>query len=230
MLLLLPGLGLLAGGGALLWAHHLHRADGFVVSPEERFTSPGHALVSDRIDLGAGADRLLRAAPVGTARIEITPDPADRVFVGIAPAAEAQAYLDGVARTAVDALGFDTPADAEDEVPGGAPPGAPADQDFWTAQASGAGPQQLTWDPAGGRWAFVVMNADGSAGIDVRGRIGAELPSLGGIGWAVIGAGLVVILLAGLLLRPALRRDTDDRPDVRTLPGRPPADHPLTTR
>ena len=57
-LLLLPGLGLLAGGGTLLWAHTLDRSDGFVDSPRDDVTSEGHALVSDRIYLAAARDWL----------------------------------------------------------------------------------------------------------------------------------------------------------------------------
>ncbi|MGY1701036.1 hypothetical protein [Geodermatophilus sp. SYSU D00766] len=217
VLLLLPGLALGAAGGVLLWAD-AHRSGGFVTSPEERFTSPGAALVSDRIDLRAGPDWLPVGSALGTARLEVTAETAEEVFVGIAPAADARAYLDGVRRTAVDGLGFDGPADAEDEIPGGPPPGPPGDQDFWTVQVSGTGPQQLTWDPADGDWVFVVMDADGSPGVDVRARIGAELPALTGIGWAVVAAGLVVSLLAVLLLRPALVRPVEDWPAARARP------------
>ena len=158
---LLPGLGGLAGGGILLWADWFDRSDGFVVSPHDDFSSAGYALVSDRIDLAAGPDWLPVSSSVGSARLEVTGTGADEVFVGIAPAADARAYLDGVQRTVVDGLGFDAPATASDQLPGGEPPGPPADQDFWIAQASGHGTQEVVWEPAAGDWMFVVMNADG---------------------------------------------------------------------
>ena len=75
------------------------------------------------------------------------------------------------------------------DLPGGAPSGPPADQDFWTAQAAGAGTQQLSWVPAEGDWMLVVMNADGSAGISVDARIGATVPALDGLGWGLLVAG-----------------------------------------
>jgi hypothetical protein len=209
MLLLLPGLGLLGGGGVLLWADWFSRPDGFVVAPEETFSSPGHALVSDRIDLRAGPDWLPVSAALGDARLEVTGTGADDVFVGIAPVADATAYLEGVRRTTVDGLGFDAPATSSDELPGGAPAGPPTDQDFWTAQATGPGTQEVTWKPAEGDWMFVVMNADGSAGVDVQARIGAEVPALGGIGWGALIAGLVVTLAAVLLLVLGIRRRSD---------------------
>ncbi|WP_448625920.1 hypothetical protein [Geodermatophilus sp. URMC 64] len=206
VLLLLPGIGLLAGGGVLLWAHWFDRSDGFVQSPAEDFGSYGYALVSDRIDLRAGPDWLPVSAALGDARLEVTGNGADDVFVGIAPVADATAYLEGVQRTAVDGLGFDGPATSSDQLPGGEPAGPPADQEFWIAQTSGPGTQQVTWDPAEGDWMFVVMNADGSAPVDVRARIGAEFPALGGIGWGVLAAGLVVTVLAAALIRPTVRR------------------------
>ncbi len=210
VLVLLPGLGLLGGGGVLLGTHWFSRSDGFVVSPEERFGADGYALASDRVDLDAGPDWLpLPAALFGSARIEVTGTGPDDVFVGIAPAADAMAYLEGVARTAVDGLGFDGPPTGSDQMPGDEPPGPPGEQGFWTAQATGPGGQHVRWDPADGEWMLVIMNADGSAGVDVRARIGARFPALGGLGWGVLIAGTVVTLLAVLLLVLAVRRPSD---------------------
>lgn len=212
VLLLLPGLGLLGGGGFLLWTDWFSRADGFVVSPEESLGSDGYALVSDRVDLDAGPDWLpLPAAVLGHARIQVTTAEADDVFVGIAPAADAARYLDGVRRTAVDGLGFDGPPRSGDRIPGGEPPGPPEEQGFWTAEATGPGGHHVNWDPADGEWMFVIMNTDGSAGVDVEARIGAELPALAPTGWALSVSGLIVTLLAGLLLEKAVRRPADRR-------------------
>jgi hypothetical protein len=230
VLLLLPGLGLLGGGGTGLWAHYLDRSDGFVVSPRETFGSAGHALVSDRIDVSAVPGWLPVPGALGAARLEVTgAGPAD-VFVGVAPAADARAYLDGVARTVVDGLGFDAPPTARDQLPGGDPTGPPTEQGFWIASASGQGTQEVSWDPTDGDWMFVVMNADGSPGVDVEARIGAEVPALAGLGWGVFVAGLLVTVGAvGLLVR-GLRQPWDPAVPYRQprgdwRPRRPPAAH-----
>ena len=204
-LLLVPGLAGLAGGGILLWADVVDRSDGFVVSPQEDFSSEGYALVSDRIDLDAGPDWLPVSSTVGTARLEVTGTGADAVFVGIAPAADVRAYLDGVQQTVVDGLGFDAPATGSDQLPGGEPPGPPAEQDFWIAQAAGSGAQEVTWEPSDGDWMFVVMNADGSQRVQVEGRIGAELPTLAWIGWGALGVGAVLTFVGVSLLVRASR-------------------------
>jgi hypothetical protein len=208
-LLLLPGVLVLGAGGTALWVHQLDRSDGFIVSPKESFSSWGYALVSDRIDLSAVPEWLPVSATVGAAQLEVTGTGSADVFVGIAPAADARAYLDGVQRTVVDGLGFDGPATYSDQLRGDEPSGPPADQDFWIAQATGSGPQKVTWEPTDGDWMFVVMNADGSQRVEVAARIGAEVPALGWIGWGalVVGSGLTVVAVR-LLVR-GLRRPGD---------------------
>jgi hypothetical protein len=202
VLLLLLAAGLLAGGGGLLCAE---RTDGYVLSSEQALSAPGHALVSERIDLSAGADWVPLSAALGTVRFQATgTDPGNETFVGIAPVGDATAYLDGVERTVIDDLGIDSP--DQRDLPGGEPAGPPVDQAFWTAQASGTGTQELTWVPAEGDWMLVVMNADGSAGISVESRIGATFPALDGVGWGLLIAGVVCLVVAALLLALAARR------------------------
>ena len=121
VLLILPGLGLLFAGGTLLVADWTSRSDGFVVSPSESFGTQGYALVSERIDLQTDADWVPVSAALGTTRVEVTAPGADQVFVGIAPVADATAYLGNVQRTVIDDLGFDGPATGTDERSGGAP-------------------------------------------------------------------------------------------------------------
>jgi hypothetical protein len=205
-LLLLPGLLVLGGGGTLLWAHYLDRSDGYVVSPQDSFSTWGYALVSDRIDLSAVPSWLPVPTTVGTARLEVTGAGSDDVFVGIAPAADARAYLEGVQRTVVTGLGFGGPPSYRDQLRGGGPSGLPSDQDFWITQASGSGTQKVTWKPADGDWMFVVMNADGSQRVEVGARIGARIPALGWLGWGAVVVGSALTFVAVRLLVGGLRR------------------------
>ena len=80
---------------------------------------------------------------------------------------------------------------------GGAPPSPPQAGDFWVAQASGPGTQQLTWTPANGDWVVLTMNADASRGVDVAVTAGAEIPALP---WVIA----VLLSLAGLSLAGAV--------------------------
>src|SRR3954453_18446306 len=204
ILLLFPAIGLLAGGGLLLWADRADRTDdGYLVSAQDSFSTTGYALSSERIDLSTGADWMPVSAAVGTTRVEVSG--AKDVFIGVAPVAEGRAYLNGVERSVIADLGVDSSAADQRLVPGGAPSGPPTDQNFWVAQASGSGTQQLTWKPAQGNWVLVVMNADGSANLSVRAGIGATVPSLGGLAWGVVITGAGVTLIGVLLIVLAAR-------------------------
>jgi hypothetical protein len=204
VLLVLPAFGLLLGGGVLLWADLGNRTDGYVFSETDDFATEGFALSSERIDLATGADWVPLSAALGTARAEVASADGSEVFIGIAPVDEGTAYLDGVARSVIDDLG--TTAVDEEFVDGGPPDGAPGDQNFWAAQASGPGTQQLDWEPAEGDWLFVVMNADGSAGVAIDARIGATVPALGGLAWGLLGTGLLLLVIGTLVLVLVLRR------------------------
>jgi len=203
--LLLAAAGLLVGGGVLLWADLGNRTDGFVFSEADGFWTDGYALSSERLDLSTGADWVPLSATLGTARVEVTSTGAAAdVFIGLAPAAEGAAYLDGVEHSVINDLG--TTAVDEVRVPGGEPLGPPGEQDFWVAQASGPETQRLDWEPAEGDWLFVVMNADGSAGVSVDARVGATVPALGGLAWGMLGTGLLLLVIGVLLVVLAIRR------------------------
>ena len=207
-LLLLPALGLVAGGGVLLWADTWGRDDdGFLSTATDEFSTAGYALQSDRIELETDADWVPLSAALGTARLEVIgTDAGEDVFLGVGPTSDVEAYLTGVERTVIDDLGLDTSAADQVLVPGGAPAGPPVEQDFWTVETSGTGAQELTWEPANGTWTLVIMNADGSPGVAVDARIGASTPALGGLAWGLLGVGLFLCLVATLVLVLAARR------------------------
>ena len=120
---------------------------------------------------------------------------------------------------------------------GGAGAGPPGQQTFWTEQVSGAGRQQLDWDPSDGDWTAVVMNADGSAGVATDLRVGAELPALTGIAWGLLigGALLTVIAVLLIVLAARSRQPRSQLPPAQSVPppgagGPPPAWQPPTPR
>ena len=140
VLIALLAFGLVAGGGALTWAHGTQRdADGFITSPTYRLDSSRYALASGAMDIASNAADWF---PEDLLDVRFTAERADSegAFVGIGPSAEVAAYLDGVAYDEVTHLGRRTDIDyrAHD---GGAPSGAPADQGFWVASAAGPGAQ-----------------------------------------------------------------------------------------
>src|ERR671924_447334 len=53
--------------------------------------------------------------------------------------------------------------------------------------SQGAGQLTLTWDVEHGSWSVVVMNDDGSRGVDAGVSAGANVPILPAIGWGALG-------------------------------------------
>ncbi len=115
------------------------------------------------------------------------------VFLGIAPASSLSAYLGGVAHDQV--IGITDPrADGQRtavlrSTPGAGRATAPTSQTFWTASATGAGQQQLTWRVTGGQWSAVIMNADGSSGVAVSSTIGVRAGFLLPLALLMVGLG-----------------------------------------
>ena len=187
---------LLVGGCALVAVDRTQRDDdGFLMSPTRDFASPTYAIVSESADIDADGGEWALDTFLGTIRIRSESE--RPVFVGIAPAADVDRYLEGVEHDAVD--DFDSSGDPEYSRRSGAEPSSPpGTQTFWAASASGLGERVLEWEPEDGFWRAVVMNEDGSRGVSADLSIGAELDSVLwiGIGMLVVGA----LLAAGAAL------------------------------
>jgi hypothetical protein len=171
--------------------------DGFLMTTDANVASGGYAVVSESLEIETeDATEGLPRALLGDVRIAVSSPRATPLFVGIAPAADVAAYLDGVAHSTVLGIG-DAPRYFHFD--GGEPPAPPASLDIWVAQDEGTGPLELTWGVERGDWTIVVMNLDGSRQVVADVSAGAEVPVLG---WLVpvlfVAAGVAVIL--GLLL------------------------------
>ncbi|MGF1668507.1 MAG: hypothetical protein ACFCVC_19775 [Acidimicrobiia bacterium] len=140
--------------------------------PTVSLATVDRAVVAGDIDVFAG-DREMFLPEIGDASIRATDDEA--LFVGVGPASAVAGYL------------------ASGE-------GAPDEQTFWVQSAGGTS-AAVDWDIEPGRWTAVVMNADGSPGVDAT--VQASVPSgplrlAGGI-LGVIGGGIAIVgaLLVG---------------------------------
>lgn len=187
----------LAGGGTLIAVDHSWRDDGYLTSDTARLTTSSHAIASEGVELGGHDEDWV----LGRARVRVTADGTNPVFVGVARASDVEAYLADVGHSTVTDL--DDPVATYEHHAGGAPAVKPAESDIWVEQATGRGVQSIDWslDDRPGRWTVVVMNADGTAGVDVEADVGATVPVLGEVtaGLIVVGA-LFVLVGAGTLV------------------------------
>lgn len=207
-LLILPGIGLLFGGGAIGLAYAVGRdSAGFlsmslpVVSSSSPAVTVGNAVVQTAPDAPSWVlDRL-------DLEVRVTAQPLESgkpIFLGIAPTSQLSAYLSGVAHEQV--VGITQPTGSTprtpvmQEIPGANQAPAPTAQKIWVTSATGTGTQQLTWHVTQGQWGAVLMNADGSAGVAVSATTGVRAGFLLPLAFLMLGVGLVVTALAVFLI------------------------------
>ena len=197
----LIALGLLAGGGVLMWADRTQRdTAGYLTSPSTRLTTASYAIAATDLNVATDAPGWhVPNGALGSVRVVATAGTASPLFIGIAPSADVQRYLDGVAYDQLQ--GFMGTSGGPDYLPhSGGAPASPASQTFWKAHVSGSGTQSLTWNPANGHWAVVLMNADGSQTVAADVSVGATAPFLFALALGVLIGGGVALLVAIALL------------------------------
>lgn len=170
-------------------------ADGSFRMPETDARSDGHALLFDAIYVRGDLPTEGNLATT----LEIEAGGQEPLFIGVGPTPEVAEYLSGVEADRVVQMNW--PGGVRTEpIPGTRTPEAPAEQDFWEASDSGTGPLSIEWTVTGGDWTIVVMNADGSADVEVTGSVTVTLPILGPVSIIVLVVGIAMILAGTLLI------------------------------
>lgn len=205
-LLLLPGLGMVAGGGAIAVAQAVATDDdGYFSFTIDRIESDGVAIATTDLWLddveGDASPWVLEWLDLDLRlRVEGARS-TDDVFVGIARSADVEDYLADASYSEVVEL--DNGRARYRDLAGSESIAPPTDQDFWTVSAAGGGEQEIEWEARGGRWSVVVMNADGTADVAADVEIGAKsgavtpvavtLLVIGGI----VSAAAIVLIVVG---------------------------------
>ncbi|MGC5586021.1 DUF4389 domain-containing protein [Ornithinimicrobium sp. W1665] len=192
-LALLLGLGLVVGGAGV----SALRQDGWVTSPTLRVQTDGYAVATEPLELrGLGLDEGL-----GQLRVRAQDTDGGEVFVGVARADDAAAYLAGVQHTVQTGP---LTADAR-EVEGLAPRTDPYGHDVWVASAEGPDRQSVELPATPGSWVVVVMPADGTAGLEARIDVAATMPWARPLGGALLTLGVLLLLGGGAAVALAVR-------------------------
>ena len=198
--LLLSALLLLAGTG-LLWADSRKDDDGYFSTSHERLATSTYAIATDDLDIDGdtvGTDLY------GKVRLEVGGQ--QPIFAGIARTRDVDAYLGRSAHALLTDVEFRPFEPTYRDNPGTAAPGRPGAESFWAASTEGSGERTLTWDVEDGEWSVVVMNADGSRGVDARVSVGANVPYLDDLGRGLTIASLVLLIGGAALITEAVRR------------------------
>jgi hypothetical protein len=201
---------LLAGGAASLWANGEKKDDGFLWTSTERVSTHTSALATENADVDLdGAGRLVDSGSLGKIRLKAASRTDAPIFVGIARTADLARYLHGTPHATVTDIHtktFRTKFHLDTRTTNGTRAvGDPSTQRFWAASAYGIGTRELTWKIKDGDWSVVVMNANGSKGVDAAVSAGAEAPFLGPLGWSLLGGGFVLLIGAVALVSVGVR-------------------------
>ena len=216
IIVLLASVVLLVPGGGLMWAERaLRDSEGFYTTKAIELEKDSYAIVTKpaNIDLGGDWEWLFWAgcwdpSHFLTLKIEgSSNDPSKRIFIGVAEVSDLQAYLTDVEYDEVTDFGIRGPRLGYTNHPGTSDPQAPTTQTFWTASAHGGGTQSLEWGVEEGTYSLVLMNDDGSRGLDLNALVGVKVPPVvWGISVGLLIVGIVLLGIAILMIYLAVRR------------------------
>jgi len=223
----LMAMGLLVAGAFLTIGYAVTTEDdGYFDTSPKRFASPTAAIATEEADLTPEPD-----TPAWiwdfvdlTVRFNVA-GLDDDVFLGIGPGSDVDAYLGAATHDEVSEIRSGEPVryrryDGDSAVE---PPG---EQDFWVAETSGAGVQELVWDVTEGRWVVVLMNSDGSPGVVADVAIGAKSGVILPVGITMLGFGLLLFVIAVVIVVLAAVVGRSGEP-LAASAGRPPAAEPV---
>ncbi|MFC1919342.1 hypothetical protein ACFLWX_00915 [Chloroflexota bacterium] len=213
VIVILVGAGLGLAGGTLIWLDRTHVDDqGFITSTPIDMERDSYATVTGPIEIDEVAvDVLNRMGMATTFSVEGSSlDSSKNIFIGVAGEIDLDAYLRNVE---YDELvfahrGWLSFLDVTyTNHPGSSIPPAPTTQSFWSESAHGFGTQVLEWDTSVGSHSMVLMNEDGSAGLDLTAEFKVKVPgAILGVGIGLLIGGIIVLLVGGLMIFLAIRR------------------------
>jgi hypothetical protein len=207
----LAGFGVLMGGVALSSTRGwLTDSNGYINTRSVTLQTETYAIVQQNININIEPTMMWRPTQGDIVTIRINAksfSPSDEVFIGIASETDAYNYLKDVNYDRLVNMnwGWEGSTNALDDPtysrhPGTKQPNTPTSMSFWVKSVEGVGSQTLEWAPKAGDYWIVVMNADGSTGVDVTTQLGAKIPFLATISNILIAAGVVTLLIGILII------------------------------
>jgi hypothetical protein len=205
---------LVLGGSLALYGEIEKDDDGYLTTEAHRFSADTRALATENLDADFdGGDWVVEPGDLGKVRLQAESREGKPLFVGIARTSDVERYLGGVPHTTVhdvEAGPFDSFDADYTRHPGHGRPASPEHADIWVASNQGTGRQTVD-----GNWSVVVMNADGSLGVDADISAGANVPFLNELGWTALGSGSFALVVGIGLMVLGLRRPGPSGPERR---------------
>ena len=208
-IILLVSLALIAGGGALVWLDKAHSdSEGFITTDTIHLDKASYAITTQPADIELESVWFVDRHDIGTIKVQASSEnDSKQIFIGIADEADVKAYLSGVNYDEIKEFRVLPFRVYYTNLPGNSSPAAPTSQTFWVVSEHGSGTQTLEWEVETGDWVLVLMNADGSAGVDLSGSIGVKTPWVFWVGLGLLIGGIVLLIIGvGLVLLATRRR------------------------
>ena len=202
VILVVGGLAMAFGGGAALWANSaLIDDEGYLTTDKIEIEKVSHAIVSKPTDIEVGSWAVWDWGELAKFKIEgSNNDTSQHIFMGVAGESDLATYLNDVDYDEVIDIEINPDRLEYRNYPGGSEPSAPIIQSFWWESVNGPGTQTLKWELQPGAWSLVLMNEDGSIGIDASIILGVKIPWLFGVGVGFLSGGILVFLLGVCLI------------------------------
>jgi hypothetical protein len=198
---------LVAGGALALWGDSQKGSDGYLTTDTHRFEASGRALATENLDVDLGdADWLAQTDDLGKVKVTAESRDGKPVFVGIARTSDVEDYLAGVPYSTVDDIEASPFSADYTRHSGQRHPVSPEHAGIWAASSYGNGSRSFEWKVDDGDYSVVVMNADGSLGVDADIKAGADVPFLDELGWSAIGSGAFALVIGIGLVALGVRR------------------------
>jgi len=216
VIVLLVSIALLLSGGALMWVDRtIKDSEGFYSTKTIHLERDSYAIVTKPADIDLKGDwewpfwgGHWDPSDFLTLKIEgSNNDSSKQVFIGVAEASDLKAYLKDVEYDEITRFRIRRARLGYTNHPGSSEPTAPTSQTFWTASAHGVGTQTLEWGIEPGTYSFVLMNDDGSRGLNLSTVVGVKIPPiLWGVSVGLLVGGIVVLVIGALMVYLAVRR------------------------
>jgi hypothetical protein len=201
---------LVLGGSLALYGEIEKDDEGYLMTDTHRLSGDSRALTTGNLDVDLGeGDWVVRPDDLGKIRLDAESRDGKELFVGIASTSDVERYLSGVPHTTVDdveAGPFESFDPDYTRHPGSGRPASPEHADIWVASNHGTSRQTVDWEVQDGDWSIVVMNADGSLGVDADISAGADVPFLNELGWTALGSGSFALAFGIFLIALGARR------------------------
>ncbi len=207
VIVLLISLGLIiSGGGLLVVNNYLADDDGYYSTKTIRIEKGSYAIISEPLDMDLDEAWIWDWGNLASFKVEGTnDDQLKNIFIGVAEGNDVKDYLADVEYDEVTDIDV-SPNELEyTHHTGDSEPEAPDTQTFWLESAHGAGEQVIEWELESGTWSVVVMNEDGSHGLDVDIVLSAKIPWLFSVALWLLISGIVVLVVGMVLIYLAVR-------------------------